>query len=147
MANECIWAYGNQITLEGNGASQAANNFVAASNQSNSTNHGDFPLGDFALECAFGATIGNGTTVNLYRCDQGIIGSNNAVAPSALNPRLFVGSFGVPDTQAANSVIDIPLDSVPLGKTAAWYIENKAGQTLSATWVLKMTPKTYKPGA
>jgi len=143
MANETEWTYASQVTLEASGASAASDAFVAADDATlSSTNHSDYPVADFVLKCDLGGAPSN-ATVNLYRCDQNIDGTNDAVAPSSSFPHVLVGVVAIPASTAAY----YPFPNVPLSQECKFYLENKTGQTLSAGWTLKATPKTYVPGS
>lgn len=143
MANEVVWTYADQVTLEASGTSAASDAFLQAADVSlTSANHSNFPMCDLALTADFGATPTNGV-VRVYRRDMNIDGTADAVAPSSSFPRLFVGSIPIPGSASAT----YPLPDVPLSKDCDFYIENATGQNISAGWVLKATPKTYEPSA
>jgi len=146
MANECKYAYASQVTLEANGASTAAAAFVEANDAAlSSANHYDYPLGDLVLACAFGAAVGSNKVVNLYRRDLNIDGTNDAPVPSASYESLYVGSFVIPNGASATDYYPCPC--VPLSKECSFYLKNGTDQTMSTGWTLKVTPKTYVPGA
>jgi hypothetical protein len=146
MSDEVIWTYDDTVTLEDNGASGASDAFIAADDADlNSDNHSHFPLADFVLVADFGAAVAAGSVVNLYRQDLNIDSTNDAPAPSATYPHLFVGSFVIPTGTSATGYY--PLTDVPLVKDQQFSIENKTDQTISAGWDLKATPKTYEPAA
>jgi hypothetical protein len=143
-ANDLVFTYGNQVTLESNGPVLAANAFVAANDQGlNSTDHSDKPLGDFVLYAAFAAAPGNGQCVYLYAKHQNIDGANNAPDPSANYSEKLVGLFKIVD--GGNAAAYFPCRDVGLAKDAQYWIQNGANQNLSSGWTLKVTPKTYKP--
>jgi len=58
---------------------------------------------------------------------------------------LLVGNFLIP--AGASAAAYYPCSDVPLVADQEFFIENKTGQTISATWDLKATPKTYEPAA
>lgn len=144
MSNEVIWTYASQVTLEANGAEVADNAFGDADDANLAdAQHGGFPLADFVLKATFGGAVAAMSTINLYRRDLNIDGANNAGAPSAVYPTLHVGNFLIP--AGADAAAYYPCTDVPLVKDQEFFIENKTGQTLSAAWILKATPKTYEP--
>ena len=146
MSDEVIWTYASQVTLEDSGASGATDAFVAANDDTlESGVHSNFPLADFVLKADFAAAVGAGAVVNLYRQALNIDGANDAPAPAATYKHLLVGSFLIPSGTSATGYY--PLTDVPLIFDQQYYIENKAGQTISAGWDLKATPKTYEPAA
>ena len=144
MANEVIWTYASPVTLEDNGASGASDVFIAADDADlNSNNHSLFPLADFVLKADFGAAVGAGAVVNLYRQALNIDGANDAPAPATTYAHLLVGSFLIPNGTSATGYY--PLTDVPLIADQQYSIENKTAQNISAGWDLKATPKTYEP--
>lgn len=146
MANELKWTYGTQVTLEANGGQATTGAFAAANDASlSSTNHSNYPYADFVLTCDFGAAVGAGVTVNLYRQDLAIDGATNAPAPATTYKYFFCGAFVIPSGQSASATY--PLPNVPLTSQCQFSIENGTAQNLSAGWVLKATPKTYVPGS
>jgi hypothetical protein len=151
MANEAIWTYANQVTLESSGASAANAVFQLADNATlSSTNHNQYPVADFVLKVAgFGAQIATtgGPTINLYRVDQDIDGSNDAPVPTSSNRSLFVGGFVVPLAVDATATLYLPLSEVPLSPVCNFYIENQTGQSILAGWTLKATPKSLVPAS
>ena len=146
MANESIYTYAAQVTLEASGASAASDAFVAADDTGlTSANHSHFPDADFVLTCAFGAAVAAGVYVALYRRDLDIDGTNDAPVPSASCPHEFVGSFRIPSGASASA--SYPCPDVPLTQNCQFYVQNKTAQNLSVGWVLKATPKTLEPSA
>jgi len=146
MADEMIWTYASQVTLEASGGSVAPGAFAAADDASlTSANHSNFPYGDFALTCDFGAAVAAGTYVALYRQDMNIDGTAHSPAPATTYKHVFVGIFALPSGQSASATY--PLVDVPLTKECKFSLENATDQTMSAGWVLKVTPKTFEPSA
>lgn len=147
MANELKYTYTTQVTLEASGASAASAAMVAANDAAlSSTNHLNYPLGDFVLKCDFGAAVGANVSVMLYRQDLNIDGTDDAVAPTASTyEQVLVGIFTIPSGQSASAVY--PCVNVPLTKECQFSIKNGTAQSMSAGWTLKVTPKTYVPGA
>ena len=148
MANETEWTYATPVVLEASGGSAASNAFVAADDTTlGSANHSNFPWADFALTGVVATTVGSNGSINLYRHDKLVDGTNNSIVPGTANPTLFVGSFRVPDAQASTSTMYLNVTDVPLAANCGFYIENKTNQTLNAGWKLRVVPKTYAPGA
>lgn len=146
MSNEVIWTYASQVTLEDSGASGASDIFIAADDADlNSVNHSNFPLADFVLKADFGAAVGAGAVVNLYRQALNIDSTNDAPAPATTYKHLLVGSFLIPNGTSATGYY--PLTDIPLVADQQYSIENKTAQNISAGWDLKATPKTYEPAA
>lgn len=147
MADEVIYTYSSQVTLEASGGSCASDAYVAADDADlTSANTGNFPLADFALSCAFGAGIAAGKSINLYRRDLNIDSTNDEPAPSASWPNSLVGIFQLASGHGTDtSYYSCP--DVPLTQNCEFHIQNKTAQNLSAGWTLKATPKTTKPAA
>ncbi|MCK5015811.1 MAG: hypothetical protein KAS32_01965 [Candidatus Peribacteraceae bacterium] len=146
MSDEIIWTYTSQVVLESNGSAAVASDAFGVAGDADLAvgNHLDYPWADFVLTCGFGGGVGAGKFVRLYRQDLNIDTTNDAPTPSAACPRLFIGSFVIPEGAAA-SVWNYPLTDVTLIKDQQYSIENKTDQTISANWELKAIPKTYKP--
>jgi len=138
------------VTLEDNGAAAGANVVQAADDTTLSvTNHQNYPLGDFVLAGAFAALVTSGA-VYLYRQDLNIDGENDAPDVSATSgyEHTLVGVFAIPTAGSATTgTLYYPCVDVPLTKECKFWIKNATNQTLNAGWDLKVTPKTYAPGA
>jgi len=146
MANEVIWTYKTPVVLEDSGAEGVDDAFGDANDADLAdAQHGGFPLADFVLRCAFGGAVAAMSVINLYRRDLNIDGANDAITPSATYPVLLVGNFLIP--AAAEAAAYYPCSDIPLVADQEFFIEDKTGQTISAGWDLKATPKTYKPDA
>ena len=144
MSNEVINKYASQVTLEASGASAASAAFAAADDAAlSSTNHLHYPLGDFALTCDFGGAVAAGVAVELYRQDLNIDGTADAPAPAAAHPHQLVGVFKIPSGASASATY--PCINVVLTNECQFSVKNATAQTMSAGWVLKVTPKTVIP--
>jgi len=144
MADEAIYIYASQVTLEASGGSSGSGAFVAANDAAlSSTNHKDYPVGDCALTCDFGAAVAAGVVVHLFRQDLNIDSTADAPAPATTFEEKWVGAFAIPSGQSASATYSLP--NVPLTKECQFSLKNGTAQTISAGWVLKITPKTYGP--
>lgn len=147
MANEAEWTYADQVALEASGASAASSGIVAADDTAlSSSNHSNYPVADAVLTCSFGAAIAAGTAIYLYRQDLNIDGTSDAPAPASTYEHQLVGVFPLPSGASSSAAYPANGD-IPLSKECQFSIKNGTAQTLSAGWVLKITPKTYVPGA
>lgn len=146
MADEMTWVYASQVTLEASGSAITDTSFgVADDADLTSTNHDDYPYADFELEAAFGSATDVGGVVYLYRQDLNIDGStNDAPAPASTYPHKQVGLFNIPDSSTTLGYYPCS-GVVHLSADCQFSLKNAAGQTLSAGWKLKATPKTYVP--
>ena len=146
MANETVYSYASQVTLEASGASSGSGTFTAANDAAlSSANHSNFLLGDAVLTCDFGAAVGNNLAISLFRQDLNIDGTSDAPAPATTYRHQYVGRFSVPSGQSASATYPCP--DVPLTKECQFSIENGTDQSISAGWILKITPKTFAPAA
>ena len=147
MANEAIVKLGTPKTLEASGASNANNTMVAADDAtySVSADGSNYPDADFVLAVAFGTAPTVNTTIDLYAQELDIDGTNDAIAPTTTYKRRYIGSFVVA-AQTAMQYLKVRGYDVPL--VASYYLHNNAtGQTMSAGWTLKVTPRTIGPAA
>jgi len=146
--DSAIEFFGTQDTLGTSSASVADNAFSIASDLSTWTNDDDAPMasvtGTFTCSVAPDAYTG----LNLYLRLLNTVSTNDSDVPDANFQHTFAGHFPLNDVTSAQYVtIDIAL---PNGKTSQeyeFYIENKAGQTVSAGWDIYVTPKTIGPHA
>ena len=145
MSNEAIVVYGTIKTLESSGGAIANGSVVqaAAATYSVDTDGSSYPDAEFVLGFAFGTAPTEGTVLGLYARPLDIDGTNDAEVPEAGRPTEFIGAFvvnNVTTTQYARLIArDIP-------RLASYYVHNNStGQTVSAGWTLKATPRTYKP--
>ena len=145
MANEIIWVYASQVTLDASGDSGASDTFIAVNDDTlESGVHSNYPWADFVLRTGFDSDVGAGGFVRLYRQALNIDTTNDAPVPTVTTyPLVYIGSFVIP-TGAAGSAWDYPLTDVPLIADQQYWIENKTNQGMEALWTLKATPKTYK---
>ena len=144
MANELIYVYTSEVTLEDSGGSIANTSFGAADLGSlTSANHLDYPLADFVLTAGFAANVAGGTYINLYRQDFDISGTVDSEAPGVAYPRLFVGRFQL--KSGVSVATAFPCSDVPLSRVCQFSVEVQSGQTMAAGWTLKCTPKSFGP--
>ncbi len=147
MANETIAAWGTEKTLEANGGSCANGAVIIADDATYSvvSDGANYPDAEFVLVCQWATvtSIENKAIVLLAR-DLDIDSTNDQSAPTATFNHRFIGSFIIADgTSATNQYFKLTTQDVP--KLAQYYLLNQSGQTISAGWTLKVTPKTYKP--
>ena len=147
MANEAVVKLGTPKTLEANGASIAN----TAIGQADDATYGivadgaSYPDADFVLAVAFGTAPTISTTIDLYAQELDIDGTSDAIAPTTTYKQRYIGSFVVA-AQTAMQYLKVRGYDVPL--VASYYLHNNAtGQTMSAGWTLKVTPRTIGPAA
>jgi hypothetical protein len=147
MANEAIYAWGTQKTLEANGASFANGNIVQANDAPYSTvsDGSNFPDAVFVLKLQFSTVTSiENKVISLHARALNIDGANNAPVPTATYLEKYIGSF-VLQASLASTDQYLMLTGYDLPKEADYYLLNSSGQTVSAGWTLKVTPRTYKP--
>ena len=147
MANEAIVKLGTIKTLEYSGASVAN----AAMSLATTTTYGivadgaSYPDADFVLNVTFGTAPTINTALDLYAQELDIDGTSDAAAPTATYKQRYIGSFVVNAVTTAQH-LKVHAYDVPL--VASYYLHNNAtGQTMSAGWTLKVTPRTIGPAA
>jgi hypothetical protein len=146
MANEAIYVWGTQKTLEASGASCANAAIVQANDASYATvaDGTSFPDAEFVLRLQF-ATVTSieGKAITLYGRPKNIDSTNHAPAPTATYQEKLVGSF-ILQASAVNTDQYLVIPAYNLIKEADYYLYNSSGQTMSAGWTLKVTPRSYK---
>lgn len=144
MAGETIVVFGTPKTLEANGGAIANNAVVQADDATYDqvSDGGGFMYADFVLGFTYGTAPTEGTVLALYARPLDIDGTNDAEVPEAARPTMFIGSFVVNNVTTAQYA---QLIERQVPKLASYYIHNSAtGQTVSAGWTLKVTPRSYK---
>jgi len=161
MANELKYTTAAQTTVASSTATIAAAAFNVASDATlilTSTQHSNFPWADVVLTFSGTNSVSSASNyVNLYRRDMNIDGTADAPVPNTLYnssvpsyyPGTFVGAFQVPAFTSATSfaAVSVPLIDIPITAQCEFHIENKLNVPIGANWVLKVTPKSYVPGA
>lgn len=144
MAGETIVVFGTPKTLEANGGSIANNAVVQADDATYDqvSDGASFMYADFVLSFTYASAPTEGTVLALYARPLDIDGTNDAEVPEAARPTMFIGSFVVNNVTTAQYA---QLIERQVPKLASYYIHNSAtGQTVSAGWTLKVTPRSYK---
>ena len=147
MAGETIIKLGTPKNLEANGASIANNTLAQADDAtySVSADGAYYPDAKFVIAATFATAPTEGTTLALYARPLDIDGTNDAEVPETTRPTVFIGTFTVNNVTTAQYAELIAQD-VPWN--AAYYLHNNGtGQTVSAGWTLKVTPRTVAPAA
>jgi len=147
MAGQAIVMLGTQKTLEANGGSITNNSVVQADDATYSlaSDAAYYPDAEFVLTATFGSAPTEGTVLALYARPLDVDGTADTEVPEAARPTVFVGTFTVNNV---TSVQTMTLRAYDLPALASYYIHNNGtGQTVSAGWVLKVTPRTVGPAA
>lgn len=147
MTTEAIYVWGTQKTLASSGASAASGTMTQATTASYAvvTDGNSFPDAEFVLRLQF-ATVTSieGKVVTLYARQKNIDSTNHASVPTTTYLNTYIGNF-VLSAAAANTDQYVPLEAFGVPKEADYYILNASGQTITAGWTLKVTPRSYKP--
>jgi hypothetical protein len=146
MANEAVYAWGTQKTLEASGGGFTSGAIVQANDASYDTvaDGANFPDGEFVLKLQFtNVSSIEDKVIGLYARPLDIDGTNDAPAPTTTYGEKFIGSF-ILQASTANTDQYLTVTALSLPKKADYYVFNSSGQTVSAGWTLKVTPRTYK---
>lgn len=147
MAGEIIRVYGTPKTLEANGALIANNTVVQADDATYDivSDGSSYDDGEFALAFTYASAPTEGTVLALLVRPLDIDGTNDAEVPEASRPVRQIGVFVVNNVTTAQYAECVGRD---LPKLGAYYIHNVGtGQSVSAGWTLKVTPRTRKAAA
>ena len=147
MSGENIVVWGTTKTLEANGASISNNALAQADDASyDIVNDGSsYPDAEFVLTGAFGTGPTEGTTLALYARPLDVDGTADTEAPETTRATVFIGTFTVNNVTSTQNIVLNGLFAVGVPKKADYYIHNNGtGQSLSAGWTLKVTPRTNK---
>lgn len=89
-----------------------------------------------------------GGVVNIYAQPQNFEGTEDGEPPTANYPHTFVAAMPIDDDEAIQQDIlkDLVRNPFP-HNDCKYFIENQCGQTISAAWNLRITPKYFAPGA
>lgn len=147
MAGEEIVKVGTQRTLEASGASCATGSLVQADDASYGVvaDGSSYPDAEFALTVTYSVAPTEGTLISLYARVLNIDGTADTDAPEAARPGYVLGAFVVNNVTSAQNLVCYA-QKVP--REFDCYIHNNGtGQTISAGWVLKVTPRGRGPAA
>ena len=111
-------------------------------------NDDDAQFAGAVLKATFSVAPTPGGSISLYASLQNIDGTDDQLDPSSAFAHMPVGVFPVKDVTTLQSIpISIPLANIVTSQEYLFFIENRAGQTLSAAWELIITPKATGPHA
>jgi hypothetical protein len=146
MAGEAVAKYGTQKTLEANGASCANGAYVKADDASVSeTDTLDYRDAEFALTLTFAVAPAAGQAIILFVQPLDVDGTADTPDPSANYQKHYAATF-TPNAVATSQTLWAPANAPLPRRYFAWF-GNRAGQSINAGWVLKMTPRTIGPAA
>lgn len=135
------------ITLEASGAA-IANNAIGVADDANydlsATDHKDTTSARFVLTCTCASAFNDMGPISIVVLPLNIDGTTDGPVPTPTYPHRTVGWFSV-KAQTASQTVEAVCHDLPREGTV--YLLNQAGQQISSTWVLKMTPIASGPAA
>ena len=140
--------FGTQDSLDSSSASVADAAFSVVGDLVAWVNDDDAPQASIVLEATFGSAPDTNSSVALFAQLNNVQSTKDQLAPTANYQHTYIGSFPVKNVTSAQ-FITIPA-SLPNNGTSQSYnffIQNNAGQTISAGWDIHITPKTIGPHA
>ena len=147
MSGETIVVWGTPKTLEANGGS-IANNAIAQADDATydvTADGGGYIEADFVLGFTFGTAPTENTVLALYARPLDIDGTADAEVPEATRSTRYIASFVVNNVTTLQTAVATGRE---LPKLASYYVHNVGtGQSVSAGWTLKVTPRTYTAAA
>ena len=151
MANELLHLNGSQVEVGSNSTTIASNAGPTVVGSLAASQMLSYPLGDFVLEAAAAAAVAGNGVIMLYQRRLNVDGTLDGLTPSGLvsYSHKLVGRFLFPYSSASHAANQIlTCDGVPLpAGDVEYYIDNNTNATIAGGWVLKVTPRTYQPGA
>ena len=140
---DAVLKFSTQADLDNTSSAVTSTSFSVAADSLTLTNTDDALGCGLVLECTFSVAPDANSSVALFLQALNIEGVNDAPIPTANFQHDFRKSFPVKDQTAIQR---IPIDiTFPKGKSAAEYqpfIQNNAGQTISAGWRILRTLAT-----
>lgn len=145
MANEAKIIHATTVAhivdgaIVNNAAFSAQGDIDAALSSSNLL---DYPLANAILTFTPSATTVEGDTIDLYRRDINIAGTNDEPIPKTDFKHKYMGSFVV-DVDTIEQTLQ--LTGIPLAKECEFFIFNNlnGAVTINNTWDLDIQPYTY----
>ena len=143
--NDLIDKFGTQDTVTTTGGSTADGAFTNAGTW---TNDDDAPMAAITFRPTFSVAPDTGSYVGLYAQLEDVQSTNDDEVPSASFLHTFLGDFPVDDVTSAQTItIRVALPNAKTSQVYDFYIENRAGQTISVNWELYVTPIAQGPAA
>ncbi|MCZ6775258.1 MAG: hypothetical protein O7D34_02235 [Ignavibacteria bacterium] len=152
--NDSIEKFGSQTSIDDGSTGTIANNaFSVLADINIFTNSDDAPYARFVLKLQFDATMPTVGTIALFARPLNIDGANEPPVPNASFLSIFLGSFPIDFSQAADTDFYTTISKAALpnfisSQTYEFYIQNVSTvQVIGVNWTLKITPYTYGPAA
>lgn len=147
MSGENINVYGTLKVLESSGSAIASGAVMLADDATYdlTLDGGYFPDALFSLTCSFTTAPVENSVLTLCARPLLVDGTNSTQVPEASRPTRMIGNFVV-DNVTGQQTMELTAYDVP--RNASYYIFNNAtGQSVTAGWALKVTPRTVKAAA
>lgn len=146
--NSAVEYFGTTDTVTSSSSALVDGGFSSSADVITWVNDDDAPIAAFLFEAAFAVAPSANSFVNLYARPMNVSGVNDSDVPDGNFNHVYLGAFPINNVTTRQYVsIDARLSNLKSSQEYEFYIENNAGQTLSAAWVLKVTPKTIGPHA
>lgn len=142
--------FGTQEDLDSASAAVVDAAFSVVGDLTTWTDEDDAPEAVFILLATFSVAPDAGSVINLHMRPLNIVDTtSDAQTPSTTYSGGFVGSFLVDSSSTSEQILPlmVSLPSVETQQEYELYIENQAGQTISAGWSIQTTPRTLGPHA
>ena len=144
--DSAIEFFGTQDTVTSSSSSVTDGSFSVSGDITTWTNDDDAPQAAVVFEGTYSTAPTADTTVDLYARLMNVQSTNDQDAPDSNFLHYYLGSFPLNDvTSAQYIVIRVALPNTKTSQEYDFYIQNNAGQTLSAGWDLYVTPLTVGP--
>lgn len=146
--DSAIEFFGTQDSLDSSSAAVTSTSFSVAGDLIDWTNDDDAPQASVVLEATFPVAPDANSSVALFGRLADIQSTNDQDDPTANYQHVFLGSFPVKDVTSAQFIpIVISLPNNATSQIYRFFIQNNAGQTISAGWDIHVTPKAIGPHA
>ena len=140
--------FGTADTVTSSSSAVTDTSFSVAADVSTWTNDDDANFAAMVLQVTFSVAPTSGGSISLYGSLQNVEGTDDQLDPSSAFAHVPLGVFPVKDVTTLQSIsISIPLPNVKTSQEYLFFVENRAGQTMSAAWDLIITPKAVGPSA
>lgn len=156
MANEMEVTLASQVTVSSSTAVVAVGDVSGAASvvtALSSANHSNYPYGIAQLSFSGTNSISSASaTINLFRRDINVNGTADtpelSTATNSLYRERYVGTFVAKATSASFSTAqELVIPEIELSPECEFYIENRLNIPVGGSWVLRITPKSFVPGA
>jgi len=146
--DSAVEVFGTQDSLDDTSGSVADAAFSAASDLLTWTNDDDAVSASVVLEATFGSSPDANSSVTLFAQMIDIQSTSDQLVPTANFQHVFIGTFPVKDVTSAQFIpVTVGLPNNATSQIYQFFIQNNAGQTISAGWDIHITPTAIGPHA